>query len=68
MAAPIASGFALINGPELYYEVPGTGKPLILLHGGVSADDAFGANLTKPAEGRQSIAALGRTAITSKSA
>ena len=53
MTAPIASGFALVKDLELYYEIRGTGKPLILLHGGVFASEAFGANLTKLAEGRQ---------------
>ncbi|MDB4959830.1 MAG: alpha/beta fold family hydrolase [Myxococcales bacterium] len=31
------------NGIDLYYEVHGTGKPLILLHGGFATADSFGA-------------------------
>jgi pimeloyl-ACP methyl ester carboxylesterase len=34
------TGFAPINGAQLYYEVAGTGQPMILLHAGV-ADGRF---------------------------
>ena len=27
------SGYAAVNGTKLYYEVAGTGQPLILIHG-----------------------------------
>lgn len=30
---PFQSGYALVNGLKMYYEVHGTGKPLVLLHG-----------------------------------
>ena len=30
---PISSGYALVNGIKVYYEVYGEGKPIILLHG-----------------------------------
>lgn len=30
---PIASGYAPVNGIQVYYEVYGQGKPLVLLHG-----------------------------------
>jgi pimeloyl-ACP methyl ester carboxylesterase len=30
---PAESGYAAVNGLQLYYEVYGTGKPLVLLHG-----------------------------------
>ncbi|HEX8265876.1 MAG TPA: alpha/beta hydrolase [Pyrinomonadaceae bacterium] len=30
---PVESGYAPVNGIKIYYEVYGTGKPLILLHG-----------------------------------
>jgi pimeloyl-ACP methyl ester carboxylesterase len=30
---PLASGYAPVNGLKLYYEVYGTGKPIVLLHG-----------------------------------
>ena len=29
------SGYAPVNGIELYYEIHGDGKPLVLLHGGM---------------------------------
>lgn len=55
-----------LNGLNLYYEIHGAGRPLILLHGGVSASEMFGLLLTKLAEDRQVIAvhlqAHGRTA------
>ena len=58
--------YAAVNGIELYYEIHGTGEPLVLLHGGVGASEMFGANLPLLAEGRQVIAvhlqAHGRTA------
>ena len=58
--------YAHVNGLEMYYEVHGTGEPLILLHGGVGAIEMFGEVLPLLAEGRQVIAvdlqAHGRTA------
>lgn len=50
------SGFAPVNGLNLYYEIHGTGQPLILLHGGVSASEAFGQNLAGLARTRKVIA------------
>lgn len=56
--------FADVNGQHLFYSVHGTGKPLILLHGGINPD-SFGSNLAELAKGRQVIAvhlqAHGRT-------
>jgi pimeloyl-ACP methyl ester carboxylesterase len=50
----------------MYYEIHGTGEPLILLHGGVGAIEMFGEVLPLLAQGRQVIAAdlqaHGRTA------
>ena len=57
---------AEVNGLELYYEVHGSGEPLVLLHGGVGAIEMFGEILPLLAEGRRVIAvdlqAHGRTA------
>ncbi|HEU4637182.1 MAG TPA: alpha/beta hydrolase [Edaphobacter sp.] len=50
------SGFAPVNGLNLYYEIHGTGQPLVLLHGGVSASEAFGPNLAELAKARKVIA------------
>ena len=50
------SGFAPVNGLNLYYEIHGEGEPLIVLHGGVSASEAFGENLAELAKTRKVIA------------
>lgn len=58
--------YAAVNGLRLYYEIHGSGEPLLLLHGGVGAIEMFGEVLPLLAEGRQVIAvdlqAHGRTA------
>jgi pimeloyl-ACP methyl ester carboxylesterase len=63
---PRAGGYVSVNGLEMYYEVHGSGVPLILLHGGVGAIEMFGEVLRLLAEGRQVVAvelqAHGRTA------
>jgi pimeloyl-ACP methyl ester carboxylesterase len=48
--------YADVNGIKLYYEIHGTGHPLILLHGGLGATSMFGPNLPALAKGRQVIA------------
>jgi pimeloyl-ACP methyl ester carboxylesterase len=48
--------YADVNGIRLYYEIHGTGRPLILLHGGLGAIEMFGPNLPALAQGRQVIA------------
>ena len=62
-----AGGYASVNGLEMYYEIHGTGDPLVLLHGAFSAiGTSFGELLPSLAERRQIIAfemqAHGRTA------
>jgi hypothetical protein len=47
--------FADVNGQHIFYSLHGAGKPLILLHGGISPD-SFGGNLAELAKGRQVIA------------
>jgi len=47
--------YADVNGIKLYYEIQGTGHPLILLHGGLGATSMFGPNLPALAKGRQVI-------------
>lgn len=51
-----AGHYADVNGLKLYYEIRGSGRPLILLHGGLGALEMFGPNLTALAKGRQVIA------------
>ena len=48
--------YARVNGLEMYYEVHGTGEPLILLHGGVGAIEMFGEVLPLLAQDLQVIA------------
>ena len=48
--------YAEVNGINLYYEIHGTGRPTVLLHGGLGAIEMFGASLQAFAEGRQVIA------------
>lgn len=48
--------FAPVNGLNLYYEIHGSGEPLILLHGGVTPQQVLGANLTELSGSRQVIA------------
>ena len=31
----MTQGYAPVNGLKMYYEVHGTGRPLVLLHGGL---------------------------------
>ncbi|WP_457321990.1 alpha/beta fold hydrolase [Roseateles sp. P5_E11] len=50
------TAYASIHGQKMYYEVHGNGKPLVLLHGGVAASEAFGANLPLLAASHQVIA------------
>jgi hypothetical protein len=38
----LKTGHASVNGLNLYYEIHGTGEPLILLHGGLGATEMFG--------------------------
>jgi pimeloyl-ACP methyl ester carboxylesterase len=37
----VKGGYVSVNGLKLYYQISGTGRPLILLHGGVSASETF---------------------------
>ncbi len=47
--------YARVNGLDLYYEVYGTGKPLVLLHGGLGTIGMFGPVLSSLAETHQVI-------------
>ena len=61
------SGHIEQNGVNYYYEIHGTGEPLLLLHGGLGSIDMFGPLLPALAKGRQVIAVdlhgHGRTAL-----
>jgi pimeloyl-ACP methyl ester carboxylesterase len=55
MTTRTTSGYAPVNGIEIYYEIHGSGKPLVLLHGGFGSIEMFGPVLTALAEKRQVI-------------
>ncbi len=55
-AAPTATGYAPAKGVSVYYEVHGTGDPLVLLHGGLTSLEVFGDNLTELAKHHKVIA------------
>lgn len=51
------SGYAKVNGLEMYYESHGSGRPLVLLHGGVvTLDLSFGALIPELAASHRVIA------------
>jgi len=66
-AQTVKGNYASINGLKMYYEIHGTGRPLVLLHGALCTIEAcFGKTLPLFARTRQVIAveqqAHGRTA------
>jgi pimeloyl-ACP methyl ester carboxylesterase len=56
MRPPESKGYVKVNGAELYYEVHGEVPPLIMLHGGVTPSEMFGAPLTEMAKTHKVIA------------
>jgi len=63
----VTTGYAPVNGLRMYYEVRGTGRPLVLLHGGLmTIEGSFGPLLPDLVADREVIAAElqghGRTA------
>jgi pimeloyl-ACP methyl ester carboxylesterase len=54
-SAPVRSGHVSANGVRYYYEIHGTGEPLLLLHGGLGNIDMFGPVLPQLAATRQVI-------------
>src|SRR5688572_15783060 len=53
---PVKSGRVPANGIDYYYEIHGSGEPLLLLHGGLGSIDMFGPVLPALAKNRQVIA------------
>jgi hypothetical protein len=47
------TGYALVNGLNVYSEIHGTGRPLVLLHGGLLTIEALGPLLPALAHTRQ---------------
>jgi pimeloyl-ACP methyl ester carboxylesterase len=64
--AQAKTGYASVNGLEMYYEIHGAGQPLVLLHGALMTIEGFEQLLPSLAKTRQVIAveqqAHGRTA------
>src|SRR5579864_1144392 len=62
--------YAAVNGINLYYEIHGTGQPLIMLHGGFGTFDMFAALSPTLALDHQVIGVdlygHGRTALTDR--
>jgi pimeloyl-ACP methyl ester carboxylesterase len=57
MSKPSKTGRVPANGVDYYYEIHGSGEPLLLLHGGLGSIDMFGGNvLPALAKTRQVIA------------
>jgi len=42
-----ATGYAKVNGAEIYYAIYGSGEPLILLHGGLGNTDYWGGQIAE---------------------
>src|SRR5215218_1388865 len=52
-----AGNYVSVNGLELYYEIHGTGQPLVVLHGAYMTIETMGEIVPSLAETRQVIAA-----------
>jgi pimeloyl-ACP methyl ester carboxylesterase len=55
MTTAIESGHAPVGGLQLYYEIRGSGEPLVVLHGAIGSMLMFGPNLERFAAGRRVI-------------
>ncbi len=54
---PVESGYVPVNGLKMYYEIHGSGRPLVLLHGNLSTiGTSFGKVLPKLSSTRRMIA------------
>ena len=56
MSDDIRGNYAEVNGLNIYYEIHGTGQPLVLLHGAYMTIDLMGEIVPALAESRQVIA------------
>jgi pimeloyl-ACP methyl ester carboxylesterase len=52
----VRSGYAPVNGLQTYYEIHGTGQPLVVLHGAFMTIELMGKLIPGLAQGRQVIA------------
>jgi pimeloyl-ACP methyl ester carboxylesterase len=53
----VKTGYAPLNGLQMYYEIRGSGRPLVMLHGGFMSIEAMGPIVPRLARSRQVIAA-----------
>ena len=51
--AEVTAGYAAVNGLHMYYEIRGTGEPLVVLHGAYMNIDLMGMIIAPLAETRQ---------------
>ena len=56
MPHTLATGFAPVNGVDMYWESRGAGDPLVVVHGGFGLTSMFGELLDQLAEHRQVVA------------
>jgi pimeloyl-ACP methyl ester carboxylesterase len=56
ISPPTKTGHVEVSGVNYYYEIRGTGEPLLLLHGGLGSIDMFGPNLAVLSAHREVIA------------
>jgi len=54
-AAGPRSGYAPVDGLKMYYEIHGTGQPLILIHGGLGSTEMFAGIMPSLAKNHQVI-------------
>jgi hypothetical protein len=52
-AEDVKSGYVPANGVDYYYEIRGTGEPLLLLHGGLGSTGMFQPIMPRLTEHRQ---------------
>jgi alpha-beta hydrolase superfamily lysophospholipase len=60
MPPPVTSGYAPVNGIEMYYAVIGLGDPVLLIHGGLGHADIWANQVADLAKDHQVIVADSR--------
>jgi pimeloyl-ACP methyl ester carboxylesterase len=60
MPEPVKSGYAPVNGIDMYYAVYGAGDPILLIHGGLGHADIWGFQVPKLAASHTVIVADSR--------
>jgi pimeloyl-ACP methyl ester carboxylesterase len=60
MPAPAESGYAKVNGIEMYYAVFGAGDPILLIHGGLGHADIWASQVAEMSKSHKVIVADSR--------